>query len=437
MVSWLQRLRHLLVRELRSALRERGVVTGSLLLPLVLGPLALWLLISVVALAQGGEEARTMRLAPAQKASPRQVLGEALGEELAQDLAQGRLLWLEPPADPRVALAEGQLDGVITPRGQGADPADELHLVVDRSSAAGRHLEQRLDDATRIVRQQRIKERIDQRIAAGGPGNGPPDETLATARQPFELEARNLAPASNVAGFLLAQVVPLLAVIMVALGCFYPAIDCTAGERERSTWETSLALAVPRRDLVLAKYLHVALLGAVAGLLNLGSLVLTLRAIVTPLVGETHGLDFIPGLGTWILAVAAVVLLALVIAAGMLLFAGLARGFREGQALAGPFLLVTLLPALWVQAPDMTLGYGKALVPVASTVLMLREALVGQFAAGPIALALVSQAAVVALCLALARRAVERDEVWLGTPRWHGWLLRALGRKDDNLETPP
>lgn len=406
------------------------MVTGSLVFPLVLGPLALWLLISVVALAQGAAEQRTLRLAPGERGSPAEILGEELAEVLRDDLETGRLLWLDPPADASAALLAGRLDGVVAEAGTG-EADGGIHLRHDASRVGGRELHSRLDAVLREVRERATEEEITKSIESGALSS----EALEAARYPFHLEARSLAPVSNVAGFLLAQVVPLLAVIMVALGCFYPAIDCTAGERERSTWETTLSLAVPRRDLVLAKYLHVALLGTIAGLLDLGALVLTLGAIVSPLVGPAGGLDFGLSLGTWLLALVAVLLLALVIAAGMLLFAGLARGFREGQALAGPFLLLTLLPAVAVQAPDLELGYANALVPVASTVLMLRGALVGSFPAGPIILALVSQTLLVALCLLLARRVVEADEVWTGGHRWHAWLSRALGRTSDGAET--
>ena len=53
-------------------------------------------------------------------------------------------------------------------------------------------------------------------------------------------------------------------VIMVALGCFVPSIDSTAGERERSTWETLMTVSAPRSSVILAKYLYVATLGILA-----------------------------------------------------------------------------------------------------------------------------------------------------------------------------
>ena len=40
---------------------------------------------------------------------------------------------------------------------------------------------------------------------------------------------------------MLSKILPLIVVVMVMLGAFYPAIDITAGERERGTLETTLS----------------------------------------------------------------------------------------------------------------------------------------------------------------------------------------------------
>ena len=42
-------------------------------------------------------------------------------------------------------------------------------------------------------------------------------------------------------GYLLSKVLPLIIVVMVLVGAFHPAIDITAGERERGTLETTLS----------------------------------------------------------------------------------------------------------------------------------------------------------------------------------------------------
>ena len=53
-----------------------------------------------------------------------------------------------------------------------------------------------------------------------------------------------IAPRARVGGYMLSKLLPLIVVVMIMLGAFYPAIDITAGERERGTLETILSAPV-------------------------------------------------------------------------------------------------------------------------------------------------------------------------------------------------
>ena len=99
-------------------------------------------------------------------------------------------------------------------------------------------------------------------------------------RPQFDIERENLAPATRIGGYLLSKALPLMILLMVLLGAFYPAIDVTAGERERGTLETVLAAPIPRLDLLLGKVLAVTALASASGLLNLASMSLTLVQVV-------------------------------------------------------------------------------------------------------------------------------------------------------------
>ena len=58
---------------------------------------------------------------------------------------------------------------------------------------------------------------------------------------------------------------------MTMTGAVYPAIDLTAGERERGTLEMLIAAPVPRSRLLLAKYVAVVAVAVLTALVNLGS----------------------------------------------------------------------------------------------------------------------------------------------------------------------
>ncbi len=72
-------------------------------------------------------------------------------------------------------------------------------------------------------------------------------------------------------GSMLGTIVPLVLVLMTITGAVYPAIDLTAGERERGTMESVMASPVPRGYVLFSKYIAVvvvALFTAVANLIR-------------------------------------------------------------------------------------------------------------------------------------------------------------------------
>ena len=75
--------------------------------------------------------------------------------------------------------------------------------------------------------------------------------------KPFTIQRQNVAPPAKVAGSLLGGFLPYVIIILCLTGAMYPAIDVTAGEKERGTMETILCCPVKRTNLVLGKFLMV------------------------------------------------------------------------------------------------------------------------------------------------------------------------------------
>ena len=147
--------------------------------------------------------------------------------------------------------------------------------------------------------------------------------------------------------FLLGLLLPLFLVIMLSVGCMHPAIDSTAGEREKSTWETLMTVATPRKNIIVAKYLYVCTMASVAGILNVIAMLLTMKSILAPLLGsEGEGITYTIPFRSVPLILLVTVLLAMFIAAGMMILASFARTFKEGQSMVSPFYLATLLYGL-------------------------------------------------------------------------------------------
>jgi ABC-type Na+ efflux pump permease subunit len=232
--------------------------------------------------------------------------------------------------------------------------------------------------------------------------------------------------------FILGLMLPLFFVIMVAIGSFYPAVDATAGERERGTWETLMTVAVPRTSVVTAKYLYVATFGCLAGSLNLIAVTATMGPVLAPLMARTgERLEFSVPLTAIPVMLASAVLLAGFVAAGMMLFASFARTFREGQSMITPFYMLILLPVMFLQTPGLRFSMALASVPVINVTMMVREAITGVFHWPQIGVTVAVSLAAVAVCIWAASAILRVEEVVMGSYAGGLWGFvreRVLGR---------
>jgi len=232
----------------------------------------------------------------------------------------------------------------------------------------------------------------------------------------FAIERRNVASARDIGRFMLGLMLPLFFVIMVAIGSFYPAIDATAGERERGTWETLMSVSASRASIVTAKYLYVATFGFMAGVLNLAAMVVTMKPVLAPLLAQAGDvLEFSVPLAAVPVMAAAAVLLAGFVAAGMMIFAAFARTFREGQSMITPFYLLILLPVMFLQVPGLEFTMGLACIPVVNVAMMVREAIASTFHWPQIGVTVLVSAATIAAGLFAAGFILRFEDVVVGS----------------------
>ena len=395
-------------RELRSALRERSIVVNSILMPILLYPVMLWAIFSGMTLVQGLSEGATSRIAvrglPAEHAAIQDSLAALPKVELVGEAALGE-----------TAVREGAVDAIVA-----FEPASGEAAALDGNFLVRITYDQS-EDRSRTAK-ERVVEVVDRYRAAWLERESGSLEISAEELAQFEVRRVNVASEREMGAFILSLMIPLLLVIMVALGCFYPAIDATAGERERSTWETLMTVSASRTSVLVAKYLYVATLGIAAGLLNVIAMVVTIGAILGPLLGEAaQDFEFtIPAMAVPIMAGGAIGL-ALLFAALMMILASFAQTFKEGQAMIMPVYYVALLPVFFVGEPDMGLDAQMAAVPVANVMLMIREAMQGTYQWLLIGEVFLVVLALVAASLALARYVLGFEDLLIGSYDGNLW----------------
>lgn len=399
------------VRELRAAFREKAIVVNSVFVPLFLYPCLLWVALSGMMFVTGQNEKFTSRVA---------VIGwPDHHPKLRQELVRDGEMELHDSTPGRAALEQqirlGQLDALLEfsapTNAAAALPANFQARVTydqskDRSDWACRRVNQRLEE----YREAWVK-RESQKLGV-----------TTAAWQGFTFSRRNVASERQMGRFLLGLMAPVIFVVMVAVGTFYPAVDSIAGERERQTWETLMSSSASRVSVVVAKYLYVTTLGGSAGLLNLLAIGLTVKPVFAPLMEQAGmNINFSIPAAALPVAVLVAVLLAGFIAAAMMMLASFARNFKEGQAMTAPFYMLVMLPVLFLQAPGMEFSLPLACVPIINLTLVLREALAGVFHWPQIVVSLLISLAVIVVCLRLAAGILELEELVAGASGGSWW----------------
>jgi sodium transport system permease protein len=415
--AWRIHWRQVLVlysREMRAAFRERNIVVNSLLIPLLLYPFLLWVGFNSIIFVQGQTEGFRSRLLIQEWPAGHRDLQRAFERE-----DQVELLGSAATADPERSLADGSLDTwveFLPAEGEGSELPGNFQVRITFNESRDRSATAR-DRVRRVIDRYR-EDWLEREAGALG---------LDRVRwHRFSIATENVASDRELGGFVLGQMLPLFFVVAVAIGCVYPAIDATAGERERGTWETLMSTAANRLSVATAKYLFVASLGGLAGLLNLTALALTMRPIFGPLLeqsGET--IAFAVGWSAVPVIVLGAVLLGGFVAAGMLLFAAFARTFKEGQAMITPFFLVMVLPVLFLHAPGLVFSPALGCVPVINVQLMIRAALTGSTPWLPITFTVAVSLVLIAVCVLLGAFILQFEEVLMGS----GGGLRAFLRR--------
>jgi sodium transport system permease protein len=392
-------------KELRETLRDRRTLVVMIMFPLVVYPLVSLLMAQVMASHTARGEAHRSRVA---------VLGPAEAAEpvRARLRAEPKLYELVPaPADAAAVVEAGGLDAALE---VGAVEAGRtrVRLLWDEARDESRQAHDRLGGSLGGVL---------------APGCGPL----------FVLEEHGIAPRARVGGYVLSKLLPLMVVVMIMLGAFYPAIDITAGERERGTLETILSAPIGRFELMAGKVIAVATLSAVTGLLNMASMSLTMIEGVR-LVGATTpvAIPWTRALSTLIVVIPASFLFASV----MVAIGAMARSFKEAQTLLTPVYFLCFTPSLIAGLGDWELGGITAVAPGINVTLLARDLVLGTAKVGLTLLVVASTLACGALALSLAARLYDSERLLAadeGALKLGAWVRRLVGLDGAAAAAPP
>jgi ABC-2 type transport system permease protein/sodium transport system permease protein len=190
---------------------------------------------------------------------------------------------------------------------------------------------------------------------------------------PVKVVSRALPAVEKKSSETLAVLVPLVLILMTITGAVYPAIDLTAGERERGTLEILVAAPIPRVGLLGAKYVAVLTVAILTALVNLGMMTLTLQANGLGGMFGTGGLSA----STVVSVLGLLFLYAAFFSAVLLAITSFARSFKEAQAFIIPLMLASIAPGLLSMVPSFKLTGPRSVVPLINIVLLSRDLFLG------------------------------------------------------------
>jgi sodium transport system permease protein len=309
-------------------------------------------------------------------------------------------IWVVP--DVAAAITAGDMHAGVLVEGQPPLPgvAGSTRVVVAfdesdiRSEIAAAGVQGVLDRANLRMLLQRLK-----------------DKNLGTDFvRPIALDEWNVASPERMAGAILGTIVPLILIVMTITGAIYPAIDLTAGERERGTLETLMVAPVPTVDLIAGKFVVVTLIGLMSAVLNLLSVGGT---IYFAGLGSmlTRGSEFVFPLSAlpWILLL--LIPLAVMFSALLLAVCSFARSFKEAQNYIVPVMLAGMIPGVVGILPGTRLEGPIVIMPVANIVVLTRELFLGRFDYFAIFLVVLSTSLYAGAAVAVAAKLFGQEAV--------------------------
>jgi sodium transport system permease protein len=392
------------LKELKDSLRDRRTLISMIVIPTLIMPLLMFgagfVMTKVV--KQAKDEATTLvviggadspGVVAALKAEPKIKLVEAVGDYKTMISEKRVRVAVEIPPGFEASLKGGAPQTVTL-----------YHYEGEMKSGMGAS---EVEKFFRTLREKTVEQRLTERGLA------------SDLIKPFEVRRQNVAPPEKVGGNIIGGLVPYIIIILSFTGAMYPAIDLTAGEKERGTMETLLCSPVNRVNIVLGKFLMVMTASVATIAFTLLSSSITIIAGGSILMGNpakmgtAGGGGFVPVIDpAGILGVFAMIApVAMLFAALLLTIALFAKSYKEAQSYVSPLIAVVIMPAMMGMLPGIELTAKTAVIPILNLSLVCKEMLSGVWHWNYIGLIFGSTALYAAGAVALCVRMFNREDV--------------------------
>lgn len=390
-------------KEMLDSFRDKRAMIAMIGVPLLLYPI-----IFIV-----GVQFMMLRMTKMEATPSKVAIVEDGAEILKEWLAEIPLIDVQESESPEEDVLSGEIDAYVLAQGDIASTLEgggtvPVAIHFDSTAEASRQALDRVEEGLR----ERFEVLLNARVDEAGL-----EESFV---RPLEISGENITPLSKVTDTMLSVIIPLIIVVMLALGAFYPAVDLTAGEKERGTFETLLSTPASKNEIVAGKFLAIFTLSVLTGLLNLASITATmvvqLSVILSEQLENIEGADpelFHISASSIAAMVVVLIPLAFFISAMMMAAAMLARSFKEAQYYVTPLFMAVIFPAAIAADPTIELTRVTQFIPIANVSLLFRDLVMGNATLELTFVVFLTTVVYATLALLIAASLFQREEVIL------------------------
>lgn len=404
-------IKALIKKEVLDVFRDKKTVLMMLVVPVILYPLIFLGAMQVVAMISSGMEAQTYRIAVEVSGDDGAFLQKLMSKskESSDNDEEGYLLeisdinYFDSAISYEQYLNDEVFDAYIVGKLENGKMQYDVYYLssVTNSSYAMNIVMDTFDE----YREELTKEKI---IEAG--------LDVHEILEPVVYENKDIASNEQSLGSIMGSILPFMLVISLLMGTMYPAIDTTAGERERGTLETILTLPVTNRQLIISKFLTVAVIGIISALLNILSMggIAAYMYKILEMQTDTQAFDlamFVPAILVCILAIFA---FSLFISAITMCVTAFAKSYKEANNYITPLMLVVMFIGYIGFIPNIELNQTMAMVPVANICLLIKNLLVFKVDYTAIGIVLFSNVAYAVLAILFLSKIYDSESVLFG-----------------------
>jgi sodium transport system permease protein len=390
-------------KELTEALRDRRTIITTFLVPLLLFPLLGTGMIGMTVVLVDKAKNETAKMMIIGGADSRSVVSD-LKKLDGVEIVPLDPNWKNQIVDKVVRAAIEIPDGFETDLAQQKSPTVTIHLYEGelKSSISVQKVEKFFDN----YRDDLVKTRL---IAKNLP---------VTIIKPFEVKRHDVAPPEKGgAAIFFGGFIAYMVVFLCLNGGMHPAMDLTAGEKERGTMETILSSPVSRAHLVLGKFFLVLTTSLVTAALSVTSmgvsfwLIHILQPAASAAGNDGPNLQMHIGIGAVLSVFLMALPLSVLFSAALLTISLFAKSYKEAQSYIMPLMFLVIIPAVAAMLPGVDLTPKLALIPILNVSLLCKELVIGTYHWNYIAIIFLSTCVYAAAALFIAIKMFQRESV--------------------------